>query len=238
MTIASPGARIAHQLESEQIEGDAFRGDHVLHARGRLPDPEADRTNREWITERHHRVSRNERHRRVGALATLVDPGHRFEDRIRVELNLVGTCKLACENVEEDLGIRLGVHVPELLAKHLLPELPGVDQVSVVCERYPVGRIDVEGLRFVGRFASRRGITDVSDPHGASERIHVVRLEHVPHHAVCLALVDGAAAGHDAGRVLPAMLQGGQRVNQILADVRSTDDSDDPAHLCRIPWTG
>ena len=226
---------VALQLEPEQVEGDALRGHDILLALGGLPGSEADRADRVRIAERDHAIPGDERHRRVAAHAPLVNPRHRVEDRVRVELERMGAGELAGEDVEQQLGIRLRVDVAELLPKHRLAQLTGVDQVAVVRQGDTVGGIDVERLCLVGGFASRGRIADVPDAHRAPERVHVVRLEHVAHHSVALALTDRPVAGHDAGRVLPAMLQRGERVDQILADVGTSDDSDDPAHVSRSP---
>ena len=141
--------------------------------------------------------------------------------------------KLAGKNIEEDFRVRIGIHVTQFVAKHFVAEFPGVDQVSVVRERDSVWRIDVEGLRFRRRLAPGRGIANVPDADTAPERLHVARLEDVAHQPVGLALVDLQIAGEDARGVLPAMLQRGEGVVQVLVDVRPTDDSDDAAHCSR-----
>ena len=133
------GREIAHQLESERIERDALRRHHVLPAAGRLPNAEADGTNRARVAKRHHPVAEDQRHHRVTADTAPVDAGHRVEDRVLVEREPVAVRELAGEDVEEDLGVRLGVQVPQLVAKHLLGQLPGVDQIAVVRQRDAVG---------------------------------------------------------------------------------------------------
>ena len=228
------GRQIADPLEPERVERDALRRHHVLGALHGLPHAEADRTNRARVPECHHAVAEDERHRRVAAETAPVDAGHRIEDGVLVEREPVRARKLARERVQQDLGVGLRVHVAQIVAKHLLAERPGIDQVAVVRERDAVRRVDVEGLRLVRRRAAGGRVTDVPDAHTPSQRLHVVGLEDIAHEPVGLALVDLAIAGEDARRILPAVLQRGQRVVEILVDVGPADDSDDTAHGSRI----
>ena len=148
-----------------------------------------------------------------------MDAGDRIEDGVLVEREPVRARKLARERIQQDFGVRLGIHVAEIVAKHLLAERPGIDQIAVVRKRDAVWGIDVEGLRFIRRRAPGGRIADVPDAHAPPERLHVVRLEDVAHESVGLALVDLASAGEDARRILSAVLQRGQRVVQVLVDV-------------------
>ena len=134
------------------------------------------------------------------------------------------------------LGVRLGVHVPQIFAKRFLSELAGVDQVAVVRECDAVWRVDVERLRFFRRLAPRGGVADVPDAHSSAERTHVMRREDVADQPFGLAFVNFAVAGEDAGGVLSAMLQRGQSVNQILIDFSLSDDPDDTAHRSCVRW--
>ena len=228
---------VANELEPEGVERDALRRHHVLHALRRLPCAEAERPDRARVAECNHPVAEDQRHRRVAAETAPVDVGHRAEDRVLVQREPVLARQLAREEIEEDLGVRLRVHVPQLVAEHLLAELPGVDQVAVVRERDAVRRVDVEGLRLRRRLAPRRRVADVADADPAPERLHVVGLEDVAHQPVGLALVDREVAGEDARGVLPAVLQRGEGVVQILVYLTPTDDPDNAAHRSRTRWT-
>jgi hypothetical protein len=65
----------------------------------------------------------------------------------------------------------------------------------------------------------------------ALELLHVTLLEHVTHQAHVLAQVQLAVVlGHDAGRVLAAVLQHGQRVVELLVDGAEAHDTDESAH--------
>jgi hypothetical protein len=71
----------------------------------------------------------------------------------------------------------------------------------------------------------------VPDADGALELQHVPLLEHVAHQTVVLAHEDFALeGGHDARGVLPAMLQYGQRVVDLLVGRCESDDTDDATH--------
>ena len=94
-----------------------------------------------------------------------------------------------------------------------------------------VGRIDVEGLRLGGAVAAGGRIAHVADADVALQLEHVMLLEDIAHQAAALAHVQLAlAGGGDAGGVLAAVLQHGQRVVEALIDCAGADDSDDAAH--------
>ena len=137
--------------------------------------------------------------------------------------------------VQENLGVRLGVHVTQIVSKHLLAERLGIDEVAVVGKRDPVGGIDVEGLCFLRRLASRGRIADVPDAHAPAQRLHVMRVWKTSRTSpLALRWWTLRSQVNDAGRVLPAMLERGERVVQVLIDVPPADDSDDTAHCSRI----
>ena len=55
------------------------------------------------------------------------------------------------EHVDEHLGVRIRVDVPQIRPEHLLLQLIGIRQVAVMAQDDAEGRIDVEGLRLGGR---------------------------------------------------------------------------------------
>ena len=84
-----------------------------------------------------------------------------------------------------------------------------------------VGRVDVERLRLGRAVAAGRRVAHVADADVALQLQHVPLLEHVAHQAVVLAQEQRALVlGHDARRVLAAVLQHGQRVVDLLVDRR------------------
>jgi hypothetical protein len=60
------------------------------------------------------------------------------------------------EDIEQDLGIGVGVDVPTILAEQIAFQRVGVRQVAVVCETDAIRGIDVEGLRLGRRRAAGR----------------------------------------------------------------------------------
>jgi len=227
---------VADELEPQGVERDALRRHHVLHTQRRLADSIAKRPDRAWVAERHHSVAEDQRHRRVAAETSPVDIGHRAENRVLVQCESALARQLAREEIEEDLGVRLRVHMPQLVAEYLLAKRPGVDQVAVVCQRDAVGRVDIEGLCLLRRFAPRRRVADVADADPATGRVHVVGLEDIAHQPVGLALVHLEIAGEHARGVLPAVLKRSEGVIQVLVYVSPTDDPDNAAHRCRTRW--
>ena len=156
---------------------------------------------------------------------------HRGEHVVLVNAQPTPPLKLVGEHVEQDLRVRIRVHVPEVIAVDLKLQGIRIDEVAVVGKRDSVRRVDVEGLRFGGGVPARGGIAHVTDPHGALEREHVAGMEHVPNESAALALMQALTVpGDNAGRVLPAVLQRGEGVVEVLVDRRAGDDAYDGAH--------
>ena len=147
-----------------------------------------------------------------------------------------GALEFECQHVEQHLRIRIGIDVAEVELEQFLLEGFAVGQVAVVGKGDAERRIDIEGLRFeVGRRRSRRRIPAVPDPGVAHEVAHVARAEHVAHVPAALVHVKYRTfAGHDARRVLAAVLQQQQTVVQQLVDRRVRDRADDATHGSRL----
>ena len=95
-----------------------------------------------------------------------------------------------------------------------------------------VGGVDVEGLRLGGAVAAGGRVAHVADADVALQLEHVVLLEDIAHQACALAHVELAlAGGGDAGGILAAVLQHGERIVDALIDRAGADDSDDAAHV-------
>ena len=76
----------------------------------------------------------------------------------------------------------------------------------------------------------------MADTDVARQPQHVLTLEHVLHQAVILALTQSAVVvGHDARRILTAVLKHDQRIVDGLIDRFITDYSDDAAHCSLNP---
>jgi hypothetical protein len=71
----------------------------------------------------------------------------------------------------------------------------------------------------------------MTDAEIADQLLHVARVEDIAHQAIIFAQIEFAlVAGDDAGGVLAAMLQHGQRIVDILVDVALGDDTHYPTH--------
>ncbi|NDG35828.1 MAG: DEAD/DEAH box helicase, partial [Betaproteobacteria bacterium] len=115
--------------------------------------------------------------------------------------------------------IEVGVDVPQPVLKQLVLQHFGVGEIAVVGQHDAVGRVDVEGLGFGGRAFAGGGVAHVPHAHQAFQLQHVAGVEDVAHEAFRFTQVEPSVlAGHDAGRVLPAVLEHRQRVVNCLID--------------------
>ena len=168
---------------------------------------------------------------RITAAAAPVDRIQRRKHVRRRHARRADALQLRGKHVQQHLGVRRGVEMAPILVNEDRGELRGVRQIAVVRKTDAVGRIDVERLRFGGAIAAGGRVAHVADADVALQLHHVVLLEHVAHEAAALAHVQLAfARGHDAGRILPAVLQHGQRVVKPLVDRAVSDHADNSAH--------
>ena len=91
-------------------------------------------------------------------------------------------------------------------------QIGGVDQVAVVGDAdAAVGVLDGERLRVAQARAAGGRVTDVTDGEVAGQLLELAARERVGDEALLLPLVEAVTVGRDdAGRFLPAMLQGVQ----------------------------
>ena len=121
---------------------------------------------------------------------------------------------------------------PALL--ELDPELGGVGDVAVVCERdVPAAKTRQRGLRILDRRRSGGAVARVPDGHGAVERAHFIMVEPVrdeterPDAAAWPVVVDD----DDARGLLPAMLQRIEPQTREFRGLGMSADADDTAHV-------
>ena len=127
--------------EAEGLDGDALRGDHVVHAV--LPvGPRADHAGADAVavTEGDHADTVDQDHRRETAAATRLDDLDGVEDVVGGDLvEALGAGEEAFgEDVEEDLRVGGGVDVAPRRGE-LLEELVRVGEVAVVARQMPYG---------------------------------------------------------------------------------------------------
>jgi hypothetical protein len=192
---------------------------------------EHERTDAVRIAECDHAVAEHHRHDRVTADTTRMRAGDRFENMIRRQRAAILDLQLVREHVEQHFGIGIGVDVAAIVLEHLAAQRLGVDQVAVVRERDAERRVHVQRLRLGGTFGTGGRITAMTDADAAAQRQHAVAIEHVAHEAAALVQAQAVAVdGGDAGGVLAAVLQDGERVVERRSDFRLADDADDSAH--------
>jgi hypothetical protein len=182
-------------------------GDQEFHALVRIGAPDDERADAMGIAEGHEPIARDHRDHGIRALHALVDPGDRLEDEIRVQALAIaaGILQLVREDVQQDLGIRVGVDVAAVGHEELAAQLLGIHQVAVVRERDAERGIHVERLRLGFRRGRARGrIAAVRDAHVADEVAHVARAEHVAHEPAALVHVEAVALGRDDAPRRPA----------------------------------
>ncbi len=197
-----------------------------------LPPPHDQGTDAVGIAERHDAVADDQRHDRVSTPATTVDGGHGGKDRLRRETLDVLALQLVSEHVQQRLGVGARVQVPPVLLDQQLLQFVGIGEVAVVGQADAVGGIHVEGLGLGRIQRACRGVPAVTDADVAPQFLHVPLLEDVTDQAVLLAGAERAVrVGHDAGGVLPAVLEDGQRIIDGLIDRPMADDADDATHV-------
>jgi hypothetical protein len=151
-------------------------------------------------------------------------------------VQLAARLQLVGKHVQQDLRIRVRVQVAHLRFEQLVAQGVGVREVAVVRHGDAVGRIDVERLRIRRATGAGGRIAHVSDTDTSEEALHVVLAEHVANQALVLALVKTImAAGHDARRVLAAVLQHRERVVQLRRHGAAHDHTGEATHQLSAP---
>ena len=224
---------IAHQLEGQDIERDVLRGQHVFGAARRAPLAEHQRPDAVGIAEPEHAVADHHHHHRVAAAAAPVHRAGGRENVGRRHALRANALQLRGQHVEQHFGIGLAVEVAPLFAREHFGQFRGIGEVAVVAQADAVGSIDVERLGLGGAVAAGGRVADMPDSRVAAQFEHVVLLEHVAHQAGTLAHAQRAVVGgHDAGGILAAVLQHGERVVDALVYCTRADDADDATHSC------
>ena len=199
--------QIADQMKPQHIEHATLRGDHILRPRRNASLPDHHRTDAMGIAEGHQAVAVDHGDHRIAAPAAAMHAAHRPEDGLGGERRAAGFVQFMGEDVEQDLGIRVGIDVAPIDLEEFPFQLMGIGQVAVVGQGDPVGRVDIEGLGFQGGMAAGRGVTHMADAHGADQPREVAGLKDIPHQAVFLMekhLVQ-MTGGHAGGILAPVL---------------------------------
>ncbi|MNZ96823.1 hypothetical protein D3C78_1160340 [compost metagenome] len=179
--------QVADQGEAEHIEGNAFGGDHVLHAFVGMTLAEDDRANAVRVTEANDAVAGDHRHHRITTYTAVVHVSDRSEHVFFGRLQLAAHRQLVGEDVEQDFRVGTGVDVAQVGLVDLLGQLFNVGQVAVVRQGDAVWRVDVERLSLGRGRAARSRVTHMADPHVSDQALHMALLEHITDQTVVLA---------------------------------------------------
>jgi hypothetical protein len=121
------------------------------------------------------------------------------------------------KEIEQQFGITVGIDVPP---RQELRQFLGIGQVSIVRDTNSVGIIRVERLGFGATARASGRIPTVTNPHVATQFLHVMCLKDVLDETIVLSQVQAAAFGsHNASSVLAAVLQHSQAVKEHLIDL-------------------
>ncbi|MNN39066.1 hypothetical protein D3C81_1530900 [compost metagenome] len=179
--------QVADQGEAEHIEGNAFGGDHVLHAFVGMTLAEDDRTNAVRVAETNDAVAGDHRHHCITTYTAVVHVSDRSEHVFFGRLQLAAHRQLVGEDVEQDFRVGTGVDVAQVGLVDLLGQLFNVGQVAVVRQGDAVWRVDVERLSLGRGRAARSRVTHMADPHVPDQALHMALLEHITDQTVVLA---------------------------------------------------
>ena len=140
--------------------------------------------------------------------------------------------ELVREHVQKHLGVGVRVQMAMVVLLDEAFQLVGVHEIAVVREADPIRRVHVERLRLGQARAAGRRVAHVPQAHVAGELQHVPFLEHVADQAVALANAQPpAVVGHDACRILSAVLEDGERIVERLVHGFMANDSDESTHV-------
>ena len=148
-----------------------------------------------------------------------MDARYRGENRRRVELVIRGALlQFMRQDVEQHLGIGIGIDVAQVLPEQLAFELVGIGQIAVVTEHDTERRIDMWAADSPARPRRAGGrITRVRDAACAEKAAHIASAKYVAHHAAALVHMEcRTLGGNNAGCVLAAMLQHQQTIIEQL----------------------
>ena len=159
----------------------------------------------------------------------------RVDDRI--DARPVVVARLLLDQVGQDLAV--GGRLEEAaLVLEVLAQQVRIDDVAVV-RQGEVTRIvaEEERLHVLDAAASGRRVAHVADGHAAAERRELRLVEHLGHQTAPLDAAQPAVVthGHDAGPLLPAVLQRMQAVVGQRSGIGHAVDAEHAALLVQLP---
>ena len=209
ISTASPGITSRNTLKPSVSTATLSEATRYSCAFGRLVAADDQRPDAVGVAESQQAVTGDHRHHGIGATAAPVHAGHRLENGFRVEL-VPGRRRLQLmrQDIEQHLGIGIGVDVAQILQKHVALQLLGVGEVAVMRQHDAEGRIDVKRLRLGGIVGGAgRRVTAMADPPIALQIAHVAGAKHIAHQTRALVHMEAPAVGRrDTRGVLTAVL--------------------------------
>ena len=199
---------IPDPLEAQRVECDRLRGDHIVGTVLGLALAIDHRPDAVGVSKADQSIAGDERCCGIATATATMHGRHGLENILRRELQPLTEHQLMGKHVEQNLGVGVGVQMTPVRAVKLLGQRFGVSEVAVVRQTDAVGRVDIERLGLGRGIHACRGITYVPHPGVADQAQHVIGSENVTNQTVFLAQVQTPVfRGHDAGRVLAAMLE-------------------------------
>ena len=226
------GGDVALKHLRSAFQCDGFTGQHDGAIRTAT---HAQRANTEGVTESQQAVTSDQSDHGVRTLDALVHRTHRFKNIFAFQRSTAGCAtNFVRQHIEQYFGVALGVGVTVVVIGQFTAQLLGIGEIAVVHHDNTEGRIHVEGLSllFAGCIA-RRGVTHLTQTHITGQSAHIAGAEHVLHHALGLVHEELAfLLGHDAGCILPAVLQQQQGVINQLIHGCGAHHTNDSTHSC------
>ena len=196
-----------------------------------LADTDDQRTNAVGVAKTQDAVADNHRDHGIAAGATTVQRADRTEYVFRFEFTVLAL-QFMRQHIQHQFRIGLRVQVAPVFLDQQPGQLPGIGEIAVVGQANTVRAVDVKRLRLARAGAARGRIAHMANPHVSFQPEHVAHPKDVAHQAIVLALVQlETIAGHDACRILAAMLQNRQRIVNRLVDSGLTDNPDYTTHF-------
>ena len=239
MNTASPGA--TSRTKRNDRLSSATLSEASIHSvpRGVRRSPEHQRADAVRVAEAEDAVADDHGHDRVAAAAAPVDGGQRGEHVRRRDARVPTRCSSEANTFSSTSESEVVLRWRRSSRIRISASSAALVRLPLCAEADAVRGVDVERLRLGGAVAAGRRIAHVADAGVALQLEHVVLLEYIAHQAAALAHAQLAVTrgGGDAGGVLTAVLQHGERVVQALIDGAGTDDADDAAHSAPAPQT-
>ena len=164
-------------------------------------------------------------------MPTVVQRANRAENIIGFEFAVLAL-QFMRQHIQHKFRIGLRIQVTPVLLDQETGQLPRIREIAVVGQADSMRTVDVKRLRLACADTARGRVAHMAYTHIAFQSEHVAHPKNIAHQAVVLALVQfETIAGHDARRILAAMLQNGQRIINRLIDCGLTDNPDYTTHL-------